>query len=141
MTPRAFWTSMPGAIGAAALGLVSLGAILFIERWLLRFATPLLGGSWTPTARIALECAALMVVGWLVGRWGWPGVLLLAVAIALLRLADLFWLFRLFLDCFESSRYWTSFLTSFGIHILRLGSLFAGANWSRPREPAVLQIK
>ena len=129
------------ALGAAALGLVSLGVILLVERLLLRFAAPLLGESWTPTARIALECAALMAVGWLIGRWGWPGVLVFAGTIALLRLGDLQWLLHLFFNCFQNSRYLASFLNSLGIHILLLASLFAGANWSRPREQAVLRIE
>lgn len=137
MTARSALT----AVRSIIIGLASLAVILFVENWLLRWSGPLLGPAWLPTAQTALECAALFTAGWLIGRWGWPGVVLLAVAIALLRLNDLFWLFRLFVDCFENSRYWASFLNSFGIHILLVASLFAGANWSRPREVAALRIK
>jgi hypothetical protein len=137
MTARSLLT----AIGSAALGLISLGALLFVERALLRFAAPLVGLSWIPTARIILECGALMAVGWLIGRWGSAGVLVFAATIALVRVGDVQWLFRLFLDCFQNSRYWASFLNSLGIHFLLLASLFLGANWSGKHEPVLLRIK
>ena len=141
MTARAFLTTLPPVVGAATLGLVSLGVLLFAGRSLLRFAAPLLGETWIPTASIALQCAALMAVGWLIGRWGWSAVVVVAGAIALRRFSDLLWLVRLFVDCFQNQRYLPFFLNSLGIHVLLLASLFLGANWSRQRDPAALRIK
>ena len=137
MNARAFVT----VLGAVTLGLVSLGALFFAERWLLRFSAPFLSASWIPTAEIALDCAALMAVGALIGRWGWYAILVLAGTIVLVRHADSAWLLRLFLDCFQNSRYWPFFLNSLAIHLLLLASLIAGASLTRPRNPAPLRIK
>src|ERR1700677_3435216 len=52
------------------LGGATLAAVTYlVERPLLAWTAPLLGASWLPTAQLAFECVALVVTGWMIGRW------------------------------------------------------------------------
>ncbi len=140
------------ALRSIGIGLLALFAVMFlIERPLLRFAAPILGASWLPTAQLALECAGLAAVGWLIGRWGRLGVVLFAGIIAIPNFSrvpsiDFIWLFHLLLDCFQNTRYLAPFVTSLATHGLIFASLFIGSHLShakqnRAREQAALHIK
>ena len=52
-------------LGWAAL----FGITYLVERPLLLLSAQFLGASWVPTVQLALECAGLAAVGWLIGRW------------------------------------------------------------------------
>ncbi len=135
------------AMRSCVLGWVALFAVLFlIERPLIQWTAPLLGGPWIPTAQLALECCCLAAVGWLIGRWGKLGVWIFATTLAIPNFGrvpsiDLPWLFHLLLDCFQNARYLEPFLTSLARHIFLFGSLFAGAHLSGGSQPVVLHIK
>jgi hypothetical protein len=135
------------AVRSCVLGWASLFGIMFlIERPLFRWTAPVLGASWISTVQLTLECLGLAAVGWLIGRWGNPGVLAFAVTLALPNFGhvpaiDFPWLFHLLLDCFQNTRYLGSFFTSLATHIFLFASLFIGSHLSRARQPAVLHIK
>ena len=135
------------AVRSCVLGWVMLLAVTFlIERPLLFWTAPILGASWVPTVQLALECAGLAAVGWLIGRWGNSGVLTFAATLVLPNFGlvpgiDFPWLFRLLLDCFQHTRYLGSFFTSLTTHIFLFASLFIGSHLSRARQPTVLHIK
>jgi hypothetical protein len=100
---------------------------------LVRLAARVLGPAWTPTVRLALACVALCAVGWLIGHWGRAGVWIFAATLAIRNFGlapglDILWLFRLFFDCFQSTRYLSSFFTTLVTHVFLLGSLFYGAH-------------
>ncbi len=119
---------------------------VIIERPILGLAARTLGASWVPTVQVILGCLGLFVIGWTIGRWGRAGVLLFTATIAIwnFRLVpeiDLLWLGRLLIDCFESSRYLESFVTSLATHVFVFSSLFAGAAANRGHERTVLHIK
>lgn len=106
---------------------------VLVERPLIRLAARLLGSSWTPTVRLALTCAVLCAVGWLIGHWGRTGVWVFAATIAIRNFGlapgiDMPWLIHLLFDCFQSGRYLGGFLTSFITHVFLFGSLFYGAH-------------
>ena len=125
---------------AILLGWVGLFAITYlVERPLLSWTARLLGGSWLPTAHLALACAGLAATGWIVGRGNRFDVLILAAMLAvwnfgLVPAIDLPWLFRLTIDSFGNSRYVESLITAAATHALLFGSLFAGARLSRPAQ-------
>lgn len=129
------------------LGWITLFALTFlVERPLLRAISLLLGASWLPTAQLALACATLAAIGWIIGRWGTPPVLGFALTLAiwnfrLIPAMNIPWLFRLLLDSFENSRYFESLLNSLIVHGFLFGSLFIGAHLNRPRDRPVLHIK
>ena len=134
-------------VRSTIVGWVALLAVIFlIERPLLRWTAPILGASWLPTVQLILECLGLTAVGWLIGRWGKPGVLIFAATVALLDFThilaiDVPWLFHLLVDCFQNSRYLESFFTSLATHVFLFGSLFVGARLSRVHERALLRIQ
>jgi hypothetical protein len=143
------WLIASRSIG---IGFLALFAVMFlIERPLLRFAAPILGASWLPTAQLALECLVLAGVGWLIGRWGRLGVAIFAATLALVNFClvpaiDFPWLFHSLLDCFQNTRYLEPFVTSLATHVLLFSSLFVGshlgrAKQNRAREQAALHIK
>ena len=139
------------ALRSAVIGWVALCAVtLVIERPVLHWTAPILGPSWFPTAQLALECLGLAAVGWIVGRWGHPGILIFAATLLLpnfgLLPIDIPWLFRLLVDAFQSSRYLESLFTSLATHFFLFASLFVGAHLSRAkqnraREQQALHIK
>jgi hypothetical protein len=135
------------AARSALIGWIALYGITFLmERPLLHFLAHLLGPPWLPTARLGLVCAALAATGWLIGRWGYRGVLLFAATLAIRNFGlapgiDLLWLVRLFVDTFHSARYVGSFLSSLITHVFLLGSLFVGAHLARAPRSAMLRIQ
>ena len=123
------------------LGWVALFAITYLlERPLLSWTAPLLGAAWSPTAQLALACAALAATGWIVGRWNRFHALVFAVSLAVWNFGlvpiDLLWLLRLLADSFENSRYLESFFTSLATQVLLFSSLFVGAALNRARQPS-----
>jgi|HubBroStandDraft_1064217.scaffolds.fasta_scaffold185164_2 hypothetical protein len=132
------------------LGWASLFAVTYlIERPLLYWTAPLLGGSWFPTAQLAFECVALAAIGWMIGRWNRsdtvPVVLVFAAMLAvwnfgLVPAINIPWLFRLMVDSFGSARYLESLVTAAVTHAFLFGSLFVGAWLSRPRQTTPVSI-
>lgn len=109
------------------------------------FAT-VIGASLLPSLKVVLDMAALAASGWISGRLGRPRAMQAAVVAALgLALFDLEpyiplnvgWLLRLAGDAIGDSRYVSSLLTTLTLHVLMLGSFFAGAHFSRPREAPI----
>jgi len=122
---------------------------ILVERPLLFWTAPLLGGSWLPTAQLGLECAALAATGWIVGRWNRSdaiaGALVLGVMVAvwdfgLVPSINVPWLFRLAVDSFGNARYVESLITAAATHVLLFGSLIGGARLSRPRGTTPLSV-
>lgn len=106
---------------------------VLIERPLIRVVARFFGPSWSPTVRLALTCAALCAVGWLIGHWGSAGVWIFAATIAIRNFGlapgiDVLWLLHLLFDCFQSARYLGAFFTSLITHVFLFGSLFYGAH-------------
>jgi hypothetical protein len=122
---------------------------ILIERPLIRSAVRFLGPSWSPTVRLALACAALCAVGWLIGHWGRAGVWVFAATIAIRNFGlapgiDVLWLIHLLSDCFHNTRYLGAFLTSLVTHLFLFGSLFYGAHLAsagRGVRPPSLRIQ
>lgn len=134
------------AIRSCALGWIALFAITaLIERPMIRHAA-FLGPAWTPTIRLALECLGLCAVGWLIGPWGNLGVWIFSASISVRSFGlapgiDVPWLFRLFIDTLQNSRYLESFFNSLVTHVFLFGSLFVGVRLSRREKRAILHIK
>jgi hypothetical protein len=133
------------------LGWATLAAVTYlVERPLLRWTLALLGAAWLPTVQLALECAALVGTGWIIGRWchldGVRTVSVFAMILAvwnfgLVPAMNVAWLFQLIVDSFGDSRYLESLGTAAVTHAFLFGSLFVGAILSRPaRAPVSLQI-
>jgi hypothetical protein len=123
---------------------------VLVEHPLIRVAARFLGPSWTPSVRLALVCAALCAVGWLIGHWSRTAVWIFAATIAIRNFGlapgiDVLWLIHLLFDCFQSLRYLGAFLTSLVTHAFLFGSLFYGAylasGVSRAARPASLRIQ
>ena len=134
------------AVQSGVLGLAALVALLWLEGRLLHALMALLGPGWLPTARVILECAALVATGWLIGQWERLGVWIVAGIIAIPNFShvpgiDLAWLFRLLLDSLRDSRYLASFFNLLGMHALLFASLFIGVRLSRPRGGTILRIQ
>jgi hypothetical protein len=135
------------AARSTLLGWATLLAVTYlVERPLIVWTAPLLGASWLPTAQLALECVALAVTGWMIGRWNGsdtvPVVLVFAAMIAawnfgLVPAINIPWLFRLMVDSFGDARYLESLVTAAVTQALLFGSLFVGARLSRPAQAPV----
>jgi hypothetical protein len=129
------------------LGAATLFAVTYLlERPLLAWTAPLLGGSWIPTAQLAFECIALVATGWMIGRWcpldAVRAVLVFAVILAvwnfgLVPAINVPWLFQLMLDALGNARYLESLVTAAVTQALLFGSLFVGARLSRPRQAPI----
>ncbi len=129
------------------LGAAMLFAVTYlVERPLLAWTAPLLGGSWIPTAQLAFECIALAATGWMIGRWNRldavPALLVFAVILAvwnfgLVPAVNVPWLFQLILDSFGNARYLESLVTAAVTQALLFGSLFVGARLGRPAQPPI----
>jgi len=128
------------------VGWIALFAItVLIERPITRHVA-FLGPAWTPTVRLALECLGLCAIGWLIGPWGNLGVWIFAASISVRSFGlapglDVLWLFRLFLDTLQNSRYLESFFSSVVTHVFLFGSLFIGVRLSRGHKRPILHIK
>lgn len=128
------------------LGWVALMSLGFLERPLVGWIAPLVGGSWIATAHLLLDCAALAAAGWAAGRWARPYSLLAAGIFALtlcfrdfgdVLALNVPWLLRLLKDSFEDSRFLDSLIASVETHALLFGCLMAGAALGRPKEKPV----
>jgi len=126
-------------------GWAALFAITYlVTRPLLALVVPLLGASWMPTAQLALECAALAAVGWIVCRLSRrpSAVLIFAIMLAIWNFGltpaiNIPWLFRLIIDAIGDARYLGSLITAAATHALLFGSLIVGARLSLPRQSTV----
>ena len=125
-------------------GWAALLAVTFLaERPLLMWVSHLVGVHWFPTARIALDCVVLAIVGWVVGRFSSGGsiygVLAFAVTLAFWDLdaligVNLPWLIQLASDAFRSPVYLDSLAATATQHVLLFGCLVGGAVLSQPRR-------
>ena len=125
-------------------GWATLLAVTFLgERPVLTWVSRLVGAHWFPTARAALDCVVLAIVGWVVGRLstGVPiyGVLAFAATLAFWDLDPLLgvnfpWLIQLAADAFRDPLYLDSLVSTASQDALLLGSLVAGAVLSQPRR-------
>ena len=104
---------------------------------------------WISTARLGLNCLALIAAGWVIGRLAGPnpmiGVLAFAATLVWWDLDSLVginipWLFRLTADLLGDSRYWSSFVSTAASHALLFASLVAGGLLSRPlgKPPSIV---
>ena len=135
------------AVRAILVGWIALLLITFlVERPLLLWVVPLFGGSWFPTARLALDCLAMAATGWITGRLNRPrpvfGVLVFAATLTVWDFGpmlpmDVPWLVRLSRDAVADSRYIDSLVTAITTHALLFGSLIAGGLLSRDRKGAL----
>lgn len=132
-------------IGWAALFLIAF----LIAQPLLRLVGPRLGATWIATARLGLNCLALIATGWVIGRFARPrpiqGVLAFAATLVWWDLDSLVginvpWLIRLTVDLLGDSRYWSSFVSTAASQALLLTSLVAGGLVSRPfaKPPSIV---
>jgi hypothetical protein len=124
-------------------GLFAFTAI--VERPLIRLFSRWLGAPWVPTVRLALVCAGLCAVGWLIGHWGDLGAILFAATLAIYNFGltpglDIPWLIHLLLDCFHNLRYLEAFATSLATHVFLFGSLFYGVHLTRAHRATALHI-
>jgi hypothetical protein len=119
-----------------------------MEPLLLIWTTRLLGTHWLATAKSSLECLALAVTGWVIGRLhrSTPliGVLAFAVTVGFCNLdprldINLLWLIRLAADALRDSRYVDPFVTTIVQYIFLFASLIGGGLLSRP-APTPLSI-
>jgi hypothetical protein len=131
------------ALRAILAGWITLLFIAHVlERPLLHWAEPLLGGEWFATVRLMLDCSALAATGWVVGYWSRPKPLFAVLAFtATLGLRDFNpllpidvpWLLHLFVNTLRDDRYLDSLVTTAAGQALLFGCLFAGAMLARPR--------
>jgi hypothetical protein len=131
------------ALRAILAGWITLVVIAYVlERPLLRWTEPLLGGEWFATARLMLDCSVLAATGWVVGYWSRPkplfAVLVFAATLTLHDFNPLLpinvpWLFHLAVDTLSDDRYLDSLVTTTAGQALLFGCLIAGAMLARPR--------
>jgi hypothetical protein len=134
-------------VGWAALVITKL-VLLFGA---MRVFAWVMGPDLLPSLKVVLDMVALAVCGWFTGRVGTPRILSAAgFAAAGLAAYDFTpylplnvpWVLRLAKDALGDSRYLSSLSAALIIHALMFGSLFAGAQLSRPpRLPVVLDIE
>jgi hypothetical protein len=117
-----------------------------LERPLLLWTASLLGGSWFPTARLALDCCAFAATGWVIGYWNRTDSLLAVLAFAVTLTVRDFdpvlainvpWLFRLVADTFRDNRYFDSLVVTAASHAFLFGSLLVGGRLARPAQTPV----
>lgn len=104
-----------------------------------------------PSLLVVIDMGALAACGWMAGRVGrprvWPTAILAAAGLSLYDFTPYLplnvpWVFRLAKNTFSDSRYVSGLSATLTIHALMLGSLFAGAQLSRPRRaPMELGIR
>ena len=117
----------------------------------MRVFAMLMGSDLLPSLKVVLDMGALAACGWTAGRVGRPRVLAAAgLAAAGLMVYDFTpylpinfpWVLRLARNALGDSRYVSSLFSTLTIHGLMLGSLFAGAQLSRPpRAPMGLALR
>ena len=102
-----------------------------------------MGPDLLPSLKVVLDVGALAACGWTAGRVGrprvWAAALLTAAGLAVYDFTpylplNLPWVLRLAQNALGDSRYVSSLFATLTIHALMLGSLFAGAQLSRPRR-------
>jgi hypothetical protein len=130
------------AVRSVLTGWAALLLIAFLlERTLLVWIAPIVGGSWIATAGLALDCTALAATGWLVGRLHRAspifGVSVFAATLTLwdftpVMAINIPWLLRLAANALRYSGYVSSLATTAATQALLFGSLFAGGMLSRP---------
>jgi len=132
-----------------------MGVLVILELVLLfgamRVLARVMGPVLLPSLKVVLDMGVLAVCGWFAGRVGTPRVLSAAgLAAAGLAVYDFTpylplnfpWVLRLAKDALGDSRYLPSLSATLIIHALMFGSLFAGAQLSRPRKrPIMLDIE
>lgn len=123
-----------------------------LERPLLLWTGPILGGAWFATASLALECCALAATGWVIGLvCGWMTkrrarsdlpVAMLAFAISLsvwdfssVAGVNIPWLLHLAIDTLGDARYLESLAATVVLHALLFGCLITGGRLPLPRQP------
>ncbi len=130
-------------LAALAGWAVLVAAELVLLFGVLRVFALVMGPELLPSLKVVLDMAALAACGWVAGRVGRPHIVaaavLTAAGLACLDLTPYLvlnvpWLLRLATNAVHDSRYLSSLLSTVMIHALMLGSLFAGAYLSRPRE-------
>ncbi len=130
------------ALRSIPIGWAALLTVEFlIAQPLLRFTGPLFGATWISTARLGLNCLALIATGWVIGRLARPnpmdGVLAFAATLVWWDLDSLIginvpWFLRLTADGLGDSRYWSSFVSTASSQAILFASLVAGGLLSRP---------
>ena len=127
-------------------------AVLVITELVLLFGAMrvfawVMGPELLPSLKVVLDMGALAVCGWFAGRVGTPRVLSAAgFAAAGLAVYDFTpylplnvpWVLRLAKNASGDPRYLSSLSAGLIIHALMFGSLFAGAQLSRPRKPTMV---
>ncbi len=138
------------ALRAILIGWIALLSIAYVlERPLLRWTAPLLGGEWFATVRLMLDCSALAAIGWIVGYWSRPkplfAVLVFAASLTFrdfdpLLPIDVPWLFHLMVDTLHDDRYLDSLVGTAAGQALLFGCLIAGAMLARPAQTKPLSV-
>jgi hypothetical protein len=138
------------ALRAILTGWPTLFAIAYLlERPLLYWTAPLLGGEWFATVRLMLDCSVLAATGWIVGYCSRPkplfAVLVFAATLSLrdfnpLLPIDVPWLLHLIADATHDDRYLDSLVGTAADQALLFGCLIAGAMLARPAQPKPLSV-
>jgi hypothetical protein len=137
------------AVGSRVLVAAIAGwAVLVITEMVLLFGAIrvfalVMGPDLLPSFKVVLDMGALAACGWVAGRVGrprvWATALLAATGLAVYDFTpylplDFPWVLRLAQNALGDSRYVPSLFSTLTIHALMFGSLFAGAQLSRPRR-------
>lgn len=148
--------SLLAICGSLLVAALSGWAVLVIIELILVFGAMrvfawAMGPDLLPSLKVVLDMVALAVCGWFRGRVGEPRVLSAAgLAAAGLAVYDFNpylplnvpWVLRLAQNSLGDSRYLSSLFATLIIHAIMFGSLFAGAQLSRPRRlPLALDIE
>jgi hypothetical protein len=139
------------AIRAVLIGWAVLLVVSYlIERPVLFLLARPLGRAWFPSVRIVLDCLTLALTGWFIGRFhrAQPMLAILAFAVTLcfgdlepLLAVNVPWLLQLAGDAVRSSVYLQSLGTTFLLHGILFGSLWAGGKLSQPpaKPPSIIE--
>jgi hypothetical protein len=129
------------ALRAIVLGWLTLLLSAYVIEFALLRSTAVLGPAWFPTARVLMDCGALVAAGWVTGRAG-PMFAVVLFALMLtprdfdpLLPLNVPWMLRLAIDLLHDSRYLESLITTAAGQALLFGCLFSGARLARPRPP------
>jgi len=120
-----------------------------LERPLLFWSEPVLGGSWFSTAQLALDCCSFTATGWAVSYWSRADSLFPVLAFAATLIpwdlnpvldVNVPWLLHLVVETFRDTRYLDSLVATAGSHILLFGSLIVGSRLGRPSGAALVSV-